>query len=133
MQKDVNEKGHPFSHCEMKPMNLWQRLCEHHQVTHIVHFLPVSGALALAASGAIEYEGICGNDVHRDWLDSTLDRCIMYMAGKDNEFLAKMGGDQELMEKAHKYFAGTMMDARRLMLPVEPTEAEKNCSENEEE
>ena len=41
-----------------------------------------------------------------------------------------MCADAELMEKAHKYFAGTMMDARRLMHPVEPSEAEKNCANN---
>ena len=52
--RDVDAKGHPFSHCEMKPTNLWQRVCEHHQVTHIVDFSPGSGALALAASGAME-------------------------------------------------------------------------------
>ena len=61
----------------------------------------------------------------------------MYIAGKDKEFLSTMGADKELMEKSHKYFAGTMMDARRLMHPVEPTEAEqkteKNCSESDEE
>ena len=50
-------------------------------VTHIVDFSPGSGALALAASGALEYDGICVNDMHRDWLDSTLDRCLMYMVG----------------------------------------------------
>ena len=61
----------------------------------------------------------------------------MYMAGKDKEFLPKMDADKELMEKPHKFFAGTMMDARRLMHPVEPTEAElktdTNCSESDEE
>ena len=72
VRRDVDARGHPFSHCEMKPINLWQRLCEHHQVTHIVDFPPGSGSLALAASGDMAYEGICGNDVHQDWLDSTL-------------------------------------------------------------
>ena len=133
VQRDVHAKGHPFSHCEMKPINLWQRVCEHHQVTHIVDFSTGSGALALAASGAMEYEGICANDVHRDWLDSTLDRCIMYMAGQDKGFVTKFGADQELMEKAHKYFAGAMMDARRLMEPVEPKEEAESGSESEVE
>ena len=131
--RDIDEKGHPYSHCEAKPINLWQRICEHHQVTHIVDFSPGSGALALAASGAMEYEGICANDVHRDWLDSTLDRCIMYMVGQDKALVPKIGGDQELMDKAHKYFAGTMMDARRLMEPVEPTGAAEVDSESDEE
>ena len=61
----------------------------------------------------------------------------MYMAGKDKGFLAKMGGDKELSEKSHKYFAGAMLDARRLLHPVEPTEAElkseKILSESDEE
>ena len=87
--RDVKAKGHPFSHCEMKPIQLWQRLCEHHQVTHIVDFSPGSGALALAASGGMAYEGICGSQPHRDWLDATLDRCVMYMAGKDKNYFSK--------------------------------------------
>ena len=55
------------------------------------------------------------------------------MAGKDKAFLSKLGADKELKEKAHKYFAGTMTDARRLMQPVKPTEPKKNCFESDEE
>ena len=36
MSKNIAEKGDPFSHCEVKPLNLWQRICEHFGVTHIV-------------------------------------------------------------------------------------------------
>ena len=28
--QNIEEKGHPFSQCEVKPLNLWQRMCEHH-------------------------------------------------------------------------------------------------------
>ena len=55
MSKNIEEKGHPFSHCEVKPLNLWQRICEHFGVTHIVDFTPGSAGLAIAATGAMEY------------------------------------------------------------------------------
>ena len=55
-QKDVEEKGHPLSFAEVKPMALWQRILEHHNVTHVIDFTPGSGALATAASGAAHYE-----------------------------------------------------------------------------
>ena len=91
-QKDIEERGHPFSHCEVKPLSLWQRICEHHHVTHIIDFAAGSAALAIAAAGAMEYEGVAANDVHREWLDSTLDRCVMYMAGKEKQLARKKTG-----------------------------------------
>ena len=80
----------------MKPLNLWQRICEHHHVTHIVDFTPGSGALAIAAAGAMEYEGLAANEVHRERLDSTLDRCVLYVSGKDKKFTENLGGDSAL-------------------------------------
>ena len=40
-----------------------------------------------------------------------------------------MGGNEEFVEKASKYFGGTMMEARRLLEPV----AEDGDDENEED
>jgi len=134
VQNDIDENGHPFSHCEVKPLSLWQRICEHHHVTHIVDFAAGSGALAMAAAGAIEYEGVAANEVHCEWLDSTMDRVVMYMAGKDKQFAKKLGGDDDFMEKVGKYFGGTMMEARRLLEPdVGGNEDEGDESESESE
>ena len=123
-QQDINENGHPFSHCEVKPLSLWQRICEHHHITHVVDFGAGSGALAIAASGAIHYEGVAANDAHLQWLDSTLDRCVIYLAGKDKEFAKKLGGDDAFLEKVEKYFSGTMMEARRWLEPVQENDGE---------
>ncbi|CAK0799630.1 unnamed protein product, partial [Prorocentrum cordatum] len=114
---DIDSKGHPFSHSEVKPLSLWQTLVGHHKVTHVVDFTPGSGALAIAASGTMEYEGIAANDAHRDWLDSIVDRCVMYKAGHDEGYAEQLGGDAEFVEKASKYFSGAMMDAKRLLMP----------------
>ena len=133
VQKDIDQRGHPFSHCEVKPLNLWQRVMEHHDVTHIVDFSPGSGALAIAAAGAMEYEGVTGNDAHQDWLNSTLDRCVMYMATKDKNFTKQLGGDDAFLDKVIKYFAGTVMEARRMLEPVEGDEAQDDDQSSEEE
>ena len=119
VQADIDEKGHPLAHCEVKPLSLLQRICEHHQVTHIVDFAAGSGALAIAAAGSIHYEGIASNDVHRDWLDTTLDRCVMYLAGNKYKeaWFAKLGVDEAFIENVAKYFSGTMMEARRWLEP----------------
>ena len=118
VQKDIDEHGHPFSQCEVKPLSLWQQICEHHQVTHIVDFAAGSGALAIAATGAMEYEGVVANDVHLEWLDSTLDLCVMYMTGNNKELAEKLGGgDAAFADKVVKYFGGTLMEARRLLEP----------------
>ncbi|CAK0884263.1 unnamed protein product, partial [Prorocentrum cordatum] len=106
LQGDIGSKDHPFSHGEVKPLSLWQTLVEHHKVTHVVDFAPGSGALAVAASGAIEYEGIAANDAHRGWLDSTVDRRAMHRAGHDEGNAEQLGGDAVCVEKASKYFSG---------------------------
>ena len=85
--------------------------------------------MAVAASGAMQYEGIAGNDAHRDWLDSIVDRRVMYKAGHEEGYAEQLGGDAEFVEKASKYFGGTMMEARRLLEPVD----EDGDDEKEEE
>ena len=93
VQKDIDAHGHPYSHAEVKPLALWQRICEHNGVTHIIDFAAGSGALAIAMAGSAEYEGIAANEAHMKWLDSTLDRCVMYLAGKEKNFVKRLGGD----------------------------------------
>ena len=132
-QADIDDRGHPFSPCEVRPLNLWQRICEHNRVTHIVDLTAGSGGLAIAASGAMEYEGIAANDVHRDWLDSTLDRVVMYMAGQDPEFARKLGGQDDFLEKVKTYFAGTMMEVRRMLEPLADENAQDVCSDDDDE
>ena len=89
--------------------------------------------MAVAASGAMQYEGIAGNDAHRDWLDSIVDRRVMYKAGHEEGYAEQLGGDADFVGKARKYFggAGTTLEARRLLMPdvgegddVEDDEAE---------
>ena len=65
----------------------------------------------------MQYEGIAANDAHRDWLDSIVDRSVMYKAGHEKGYAEQLGGDADFVEKASKYFSGTMMEARRLLMP----------------
>ena len=115
MQKDIEAHGHPFSPWEVKPLSFWQRIMEHHQVTHVMDLSPGSGALAIAASGAFQYQGIAANAVHRNWLDATVDRCALYLAGSDPKFAAALGGDDAFAKEAQKYFGGTMIEVRRIL------------------
>ena len=133
LQRDIDEKGHPFSYCEVKSISLWQAIMEHHNVTHIVDFSPGSGALAVAASGAMECEGVACNDAHRDWLDSIVDRCVMYKAGHEEGYAQSLGGDADFVEKASKYFSGTMMEAKRTLMPVAGEDGEDEEEEEEED
>ena len=137
LQGDVDSKGHPFSYNEVKPISLWQSIMEQNKVTHIVDLTPGSGALAVAASGAIEYEGVATNDAHRDWLDSIVDRIVMYKAGHETGFAEQLGGDAEFVEKASKYFGKTMPEAKRLLMPLaageDGEEEEEDVEDDEEE
>ena len=106
---------------EVKPLNLLQRLFEHFGVTHVVDFAAGSAAMAIAAAGAQDYEGIAANGEHRDWLDATLDKCVTYMAGKDELFTKSMGvDDEDVTAQIAKHFGGTLMEARRIMEPTDP-------------
>ena len=117
----------------MKPIGLWQRLSEHFGITHIIDFTPGSAALAIAASGAMEYDGIASNDAHREWLDSICDRCVMYMAGQDSKFSKSLYDEPDFVEKVEKYFGGAMMEARKLLEPVADDEAADSDSSGAEE
>ena len=120
-------EGPLFSMFEAKPLNLLQRLFEHFGVTHVVDFAAGSAAIAIAAAGAQDYEGIAANGEHRDWLDATLDKCVMYMAGKDPQFTQSLGVvDEDVTAKIAKYFGGTLMEARRIMAPPDPAEHGEN-------
>ena len=65
----------------------------------------------------MEYEGVATNEIHCSWLDSTLDLVVKYLASTDKEFAKKLGGDDEFVEKVARYFAGTLMEARRYLEP----------------
>ena len=53
-----------------------------------------------------------------------MDRCTTFMAVKDKAFLEALGSDLAFIETIHKYFAGTMMDARRYFEPVKDGECD---------
>ena len=130
VQRDCDERGPPFSHLEVKPLNLLQRLFEHFGVTHVVDFAAGSAAMAIAAAGAQDYEGIAANGEHRDWLDATLDKCVMYMAGKDAQFSKSLGVvDEDVTAEIAKYFGGALMEARRIMEPPDPAAQDEDAQE----
>ena len=137
VNQNIEENGHSFSQCEVKPIVLWQRIFEHHNVTHIVDFSPGSAALAIAASGAMEYEGVAANEVHCSWLDSTVDLVLKYTASRDKELVKSLGGDDDFAEKVAQFFAGTMMEARRYLEPGPDGEKNEdeddNCSSSEDD
>ena len=116
----------------MKPITFWQDIVEHLGVTHIVDLTPGSGALAVAASGAAQYEGIAADDAHRDWLDNIVDRCVMYKAGHEQGYAKDtLGGDPEFVANASRYFGGTMMDARRWLMPDAGGDGEEDGGDDE--
>ena len=53
----------------------------------------------------------------------------MYLAGKDKDFAKSLGVDAGCIEKVATYFGGTMMEARRLLEPVDVP----SSSDSEEE
>ena len=117
LQTDVENNGRPFSYAEVKPISFWQEVMGIVGVTHIVDMSPGSGALGIAAAGAMLYVGVAASEAHRNWLDVTVDQCVMYKAGHVEGFAEQLGGDKEFIKKASKFFGGTMMAARRLMMP----------------
>ena len=129
--KDVDNRGHPFSFSESKPLPLLQRICMHNGVTHIVDFCAGSAAMAISTSGMIEYEGLAANEVHRDWLDSTVDCCVVYLAGEDKDYAKRLGVQDASLEKLSTLFSGTMLEARRMLEPVQDEEGSED-SEDED-
>ena len=49
-----------------------------------------------------------------------MDQCVMAMAGQDKDFTKKLGvNDDEVVAKVSKYFVGTLMEARRILAPLD--------------
>ncbi len=65
------------------------------------------------------------------WLDSILYRATTCMTGSDQEFAKGLCADNDFLEKVKKYFAGTMLDARRLLGP--PDEDAEECESSDGE
>ena len=119
-QKHIEVHGHPFAWHETKPVALFVNLLEHIGATHIVDFTPGSGALAIASlSLGLQYEGLSASGEHNEWLDMILDRVTVYLCAKSPEQCVTMGAEESVCENVKLYFAGTIMEAKRLMEPTE--------------
>ena len=102
-------------------------------MTHIVDLTPGSAGLAIAATGAMEYEGVAANEIHCRWLDSTLDLVVKYLASTDKVFANKLGGDDDFAEKVAEYFGGTLLEARRYLEPEDKETPEDDGESSEED
>ena len=103
-------------------------------MTHIVDLSLGSAGLAIAAAGAMEYEGVAANEIHCGWLDSTLDLVVKYLASKDKSFAKKLGGDDDFADKVAQHFGGTLLEARRYLAPeVRETPEDEDDGEISEE
>ena len=72
----------------------------------------------------MQYEGIAVNEEQQKWLDSILDRCIMYLVGQDQKVCENLGGDAEFTAKVHKLFAGSMQEVKRCLEPADDDDEE---------
>ena len=103
-----------------------QRFLEHQGVTHVLDFTPGSGGMAVAASGAIKYEGLSANDEHNQWLDNNLDRITEYLCAKDKEVTKFFDGEDDFASKVSEYLAGTMLEAKAM---IEPSHQDENADD----
>ena len=55
----------------------------------------------------------------------------MYLVGADEEYAKGLGGDDDFAQKAHSYFAGTMLEARRLVGQEGSVQVEEDDSSDE--
>ena len=74
----------------------------------------------------MQYEGIAVNEEQQKWLDSILDRCIMYLVGKDEKYVESLGGDAEFAARVKKFFAGSMQEVQRYVEPLHDKEEEED-------
>ena len=134
LQRSCDLHGPPFSMTEVRPINLVARLFTHLGVTHVVDYCAGSGTIAIAAAGVQEYEGVAGSDEHRDWLDTTLDKCVMYLAGQNKEIVKSWGGadDEDFTKNMSKYFGDTLMEVRRMMGDAPVAVEEEDIEESED-
>ena len=79
----------------------------------------------------MQYEGIAVNEEQQKWLDSILDRCIMYLVGKDEKYVESLGGDAEFAARVKKFFAGSMQEVQRYLQPLHDEKEEEEGDDDE--
>ena len=113
--------GHPLYLNEVKGVDLLTQLLSDLDVGHVVDLSPTSGALAAAAAMKnITYDGLCFNDMHKQWLEDVTNRTmlkVLTVAEADAK-----NHDKGLAEDIKKYFAASISDAEKLMSNPAPEE-----------
>ena len=107
-------------------MDLLMQLLSDLDVGHVVDLSPTSGALAAAAAMKnITYDGLCFNDMHKQWLEDVTNRTmlkVLTVAEADAK-----NHDKGFADDIKKYFAASISDAEKLMsnpTPPKPKEEE---------
>ena len=117
--------GHPLYLNEVKGVDLLMQLLSDLDVGHVVDLSPTSGALAAAAAMKnITYDGLCFNDMHKQWLEDVTNRTmlkVLTVAEADAK-----NQDKGLAEDIKKYFAASISDAEKLMSNPDPPNEEND-------
>ncbi len=95
------KRGVAFQWHETKSVKLWIQFWK--DIPGLTNILDFGVGTAAAGIGAwrcgINYEGVCANKVHKDWLDNLMDSCMFAVvaegvgtkvAGNDKDFQAKV-------------------------------------------
>ena len=122
LQTAVNASGLPLFWGDWKSVGFWAAFFRDLGVTHVLDLTAGAGGAAVGALYAdVKYEGFCCNQMHKQWLDNVMDKCIfgalvdgaavgvhMGLSGKGD------AADKKLLEKMNHYFAATVKEALRL-------------------
>jgi len=126
------QRGVAFQWHETKSVKLWMQFFK--DIPGLTHILDFGVGTAAAGIGAwrcgINYEGVCANQVHKDWLDNLMDSC-MFAVVAEGVGTKAVGNDDQFQAKVQHLFGPQVAEGMR-MLCAKRAKAEKVKEEEKE-
>jgi hypothetical protein len=109
-------RGVAFQWHETKSVKLWTQFFKDIPgLTHVLDYGVGTAAGAIASwRCGVKYEGICGNQVHKDWLDNLMDSCMFAVVAEGVGTKAS-SNDKDFQAKVQHLFGPQVDEGMRML------------------
>jgi len=110
------KRGVAFQWHETKSVKAWIQFLK--DIPGLTHVLDFGVGTAAAGIGAwrcgINYEGVCVNQIHKNWLDNLMDSC-MFAVVAEGIGTKLVGNDKEFQAKVQHLFGPQVAEGMRML------------------